>query len=105
MGEGRRWGGREGGNKVRQFLLPLTQQTPALTKNEAATRTACKNFGHLRVGEKLGEVPLEARQGVNALRPRAVQDKPHGPQVVLVAKHEDHRLVKGSVPNLFRGKQ
>lgn len=62
-------------------------------------------FGHLRVGEALGEVPLKARQGMHALRPRAVKDQPHGPQVVVMAKYEDHGLMKRPVPDLFRGKQ
>lgn len=51
------------------------------------------------------EVRFEARQSVQTLWPGSVQDKPHGAQMRIVAKDEDHRLPEGAVPNFLGRKE
>lgn len=58
---------------------------------------------YLRVGEDLRKIGLQARQGMQPLRARAVEDKPEGSPIPLVAQDEDHGLVENTAVDFLRG--
>lgn len=62
-------------------------------------------LNYLGIGESLSQVRIKARQGVQLLCSRAINYKADRPEVVVVAKDEDHGLVERSIPYLFRCEQ